>query len=249
MQFFKKTKTLLGSVCAVALLSGCAATGTDPQDPYESWNRKVYSFNDAVDKAVLKPVTKGYVSVTPRPVQEGVSRFFDNVGLIDTTVNAALQGKPAQTRDSFLRFMVNSVFGIAGIFDVAQHIGLPKTQPEDFGQTLATWGVDQSSYLMLPFLGPSSTRDVWRWPVQYVASPSTYYENWAPTIVQSSFYVVDARARLLEQEEQILGATIDPYVALREAYLSYRLQQVHDGQVPRERTLNSLTPLNLLEEE
>lgn len=242
-------KKILGCVLALLLMSGCATSNQNSQDPYESWNRKVYAFNDTFDKAVLKPVTKGYVAVTPRPVQSGVSHFFDNVGLVDTTLNSALQGKGPQTRDNFLRFMVNSVFGIAGIFDVAQHIGLPKEQPEDFGQTLATWGVGQGSYIMLPFLGPSTSRDMWRWPVQWVASPSAYYDNWPVSIAQSSLYAIDVRSRLLKHERQILGATLDPYVAIREAYFAYRRQQIHDGQEARDSTLRSLTPLDLSESE
>lgn len=243
-------------LCAalLALTAGCAQippnAGQTPQDPHEVFNRHMWVFNDALDRAILKPVAQGYVSITNEPVRDAVSNSVDNLLELDNTVNNLLQGKGKAGVESGFRFLVNSTFGIVGLFDVASWIGMERHE-EDFGQTLAVWGAEPGAYWVLPFLGPSTTRDVWRYPVQWALTPTTYLywdEDWWIGAAHTAVTVVDGRARLLEVEEQIRGATVDDYIAVREAYLNMRRNAVYDGNVPEEEALESLTPLNFEEE-
>ena len=156
---------------ATLSMGGCASTGSsqegdaaqervtaDPQDPWEGCNRRVFAFNDVLDRYALKPVARGYKAVTPEPVQTGVGNFFSNLGEVRTVLNSLLQGKFQRSGETTARLLFNSIFGLAGIFDVAEKMGLPQ-QDEDFGQTLGVWGVPAGPYLVIPFLGPSSLRD------------------------------------------------------------------------------------------
>lgn len=235
------------------LLAGCAQVPPDagqaPHDPHEAFNRHMWAFNDALDRAVLKPVAKGYVAVTNEPVRDAVSNAVDNLGEPDNALNNLLQGKGKAGVESTFRFLVNSTFGIAGLFDVASWIGMER-RPEDFGQTLAVWGAGEGSYWVLPFLGPTTTRDVWRYPVGWGLDPATYLywdEDWWLGAAHTVVEVVDGRARLLEVEDQVRGATMDEYIAVREAYLSMRRNAVRDGEVSEEEELGGLTPLNFEE--
>ena len=158
----KLLTSLAGTAAAAVLLAGCAQVppnaGENPSDPYERVNRNIYAFNDSIDRAVFRPVAETYVEWTPEWVRTRVSNVVDNLGDPGNAVNNTLQGKVDRGIESLMRFLVNSTFGIAGIFDVADEIGL-KRHSEDFGQTLGVWGVGSGSYLVLPILGPSSTRD------------------------------------------------------------------------------------------
>ena len=157
----KLLTSLAGTAAAAVLLAGCAQVppnaGENPSDPYERVNRNIYAFNDSIDRAVFRPVAETYVEWTPEWVRTRVSNVVDNLGDPGNAVNNTLQGKVDRGIESLMRFLVNSTFGIAGIFDVADEIGL-KRHSEDFGQTLGVWGVGSGSYLVLPILGPSSTR-------------------------------------------------------------------------------------------
>ena len=243
------------ALCAALFLAGCAQVppnaGENPVAPYEAFNRNVYAFNDALDRAVAKPVTEAYVAWTPGFVQTGVSNAMDNLGEPTNTVNNLLQGKTDKGISTFFRFLVNSTFGIAGLFDVASEIGLEKA-PEDFGQTLGVWGVGEGSYLVLPVLGPSSTRDWTRYPAGWATSPTTWAlwdENW---YWSAGLWVVDGldtRARLLELEK-FRESTVDEYAAVRDAYLAARRRAVADGEaMDAEEELETLTPLDFSDEE
>ena len=129
-----------------------------PQDPWESWNRGVYKFNDVLDRAVAKPVAKTYVRFVPRPIRTGVSNFFDNLSTTTVMFNDALQGKFKASANDLGRFLLNSTVGLAGILDPATSAGLDKNN-EDFGQTLGRWGVHPGPFFELPLLGPSDVRD------------------------------------------------------------------------------------------
>jgi phospholipid-binding lipoprotein MlaA len=212
---------LLGALL-LPLLGGCATTphATNPDDPWQGYNRAMYGFNTALDRAVLKPAAQGYQAVTPQFVRGRVSDFFSNLGDVSVTANALLQGKP-QALEDFTRFLMNSTFGLGGLFDVATPLGLPKHQ-EDIGMTLATWGVPQGPYVVLPLFGPNTLRNA---PSPVVDSsllnPLGYYEHprtrWALTALK----FISFRAALLPLDSTINEA-YDPYAFVRNAYLQHR---------------------------
>lgn len=221
-----------GALLAALLLAGCATTSENPRDPWEGFNRKSYAFNDAIDRAVLKPVAEGYEKVVPAPAREGVNNFFGNLEDIGTSLNNILQGKPTEGINDFGRFVVNTTFGFFGLWDVATPLGLEKHY-EDFGQTLGVWGVESGPYLVIPFLGPSTARDA---PAKAV-DPSWYYSN---AVDSNGVYwglwsldKVRERANLLKAEGVMAEAALDRYSFIRDSWLQRRRSQVHDGSPPR----------------
>tara|TARA_R110001599_G_scaffold8264_1_gene40169 strand:+ start:541 stop:1380 length:840 start_codon:yes stop_codon:yes gene_type:complete len=217
----------------VALLAsgGCASTrtaeNTNPDDPWEGFNRKVFAFNDVLDRYALKPVARGYRTITPDPVETGVGNFFSNLGEIRTALNSVLQGKPANAGLATSRFLINSTVGIGGLLDYATLMEITADN-EDFGQTLAVWGWDDSRYLVLPFLGPSTLRDTTGLPADIAAYPVTYVEDDTVRISLTALNLIDTRAGLLDQEELIRG---DRYRFIRDAYLQSRQFEVTDGEL------------------
>ncbi len=207
------------ALSALLLASGCATTSgtTDPKDPKDPWeplNRSIYGFNDAVDKAVLKPVAQGYVWVLPEFARAGVSNFFENLGDVGTGINNVLQGKVAAGGSDLGRFAVNSVVGIFGLWDVATPLGLEKHY-EDFGQTLGWWGMRSGPYLVIPLLGPSTLRDA---PAKYVDSYTSYYPYVDDIAVRNSLYglgIVSLRANLLQGEKILDEAALGLRTAIR----------------------------------
>ena len=241
--------SLLLAACA---LCGCAA-GPDPRDPLEPFNRKVYGFNDSVDKAVLKPVAKGYVAVVPQLVRRGVTNVFNNLGMVVTTVNDALQLKGSKVPVDIARFTTNMIFGLGGLIDVASELKI-ENRREDFGQTLGYWSVASGPYLVLPLFGPSSTRDAPGLAVDFVASPFFY---WNPDAqVRWGLFaldVTDTRANLLEAEKFLDTAAIDRYSFLRDAYLQRREYLIYDGNPPtgpgtRQKSLKELEEEDMMDE-
>jgi phospholipid-binding lipoprotein MlaA len=214
-------------------LTGCASTRTpNPADPLESFNRGIYKFNDTVDKAVIKPVARGYKAAIPAVGRLMISNFFSNLDDVVVTTNDLLQFKLVQGFSDGMRFFVNSTLGVFGLIDVATPGGLKKHN-EDFGQTLGKWGIGEGPYLVLPFLGPSTVRDSVGIYVDTLPDP-TYHISNIPT--RNELYVtkkINRRAELLDQENVLDGAMIDPYEFIRDAYLQHRLSQVQDGNVPR----------------
>ena len=198
------------------------------QDPWEGFNRKVFVFNDTLDTYALKPVAKGYRAVTPDPVEDGISRMFSNLGEIVNVLNDVLQGKFGQAGNDTGRFLVNTTIGLVGFFDVADDLGLPKNDGEDFGQTLGVWGVGEGPFLMLPLLGPSTLRDGPARIVDQLVNPISEIDH-VPT--RNTVYGVDVlstRADLLKAEELIKG---DKYSFIRDVYLQRREFLLNDGKV------------------
>lgn len=221
---------------AALLLTGCAGTpdpAGGPADPLESVNRPIYRFNDTVDRNVLRPVARGYQRVVPKPINRGVSNFFDNLGDIGVLFNSALQLKPRATAITTSRLFVNTTFGLVGLIDVAERMGAPK-QDEDFGQTLGYWGVDRGAYLVLPILGPSTVRDGGGLLVDGQLDPIDRIDDDGAWLAAETLRVVDRRAALLGATDVLDTAAVDPYTFRRNAYLRRRANQVHDGDPPPE---------------
>lgn len=217
------------------LASGCASIPEEQRvehDRWESFNRPVYDLTIAVDKATTKPLAKGYQKVVPTPVRRGISNFLRNLTTPGSAVNNFLQGKPRQGFSEAGRFVFNSTLGVAGIFDIATAGGMEE-YPEDFGQTLAVWGAPAGPYVMLPFLGPHTFRDVVALPFDYATSARYYIDDSSvrdPLLVTR---IIDTRTRLLVTDK-LLEDSKDPYVTTREAYLQNREFQVYDGDPPED---------------
>ena len=221
------------SVCAL-LFAGCASTNAPKADPFEGLNRATYKFNDTVDKAVLKPVAKGYQAVTPQFVRTGISNVFTNIGDVGTAVNSLLQGKPGNAISDAGRFIVNSTFGILGLFDLATPMGLEK-HSEDFGLTLGKWGVDSGPYLVIPLMGPTTLRDVAARPVDAYTGYFRYIDHIPTRNSTFGVEIIDLRANLLGASDTLDTAALDKYQFMRDAFLQRRLSQVYDGKVPQEK--------------
>lgn len=227
---FNNFKVLFLIITALFLQS-CASTGKNPSDPYENFNRSMWEFNKKADSYVLKPVAEGYKAVTPDPVEKGISNFFSNLGEIPTVINDLLQFKIGKAFHDTGRFLINSTLGLAGFLDPATEMGLER-QPEDFGQTLATWGVGEGAYLMLPLLGPSTGRDLSGKIVDSAVLYSPYDElNDTQTMIfLRGLDVVQTRAGLLGLQEQ-LESSPDDYQLVRDVYLQRREFLINDGKV------------------
>lgn len=218
---------------SAATVAGCAITGErDPKDPWEGLNRKTYAFNDALDNAIVKPVAKGYEKVIPAFAREGVNNFFDNVEDVATSLNNLLQGKPKEGLSDAGRFIVNTVFGVFGLWDVATPLGLEK-HFEDFGQTLGTWGMESGPYLVLPLLGPSTARDA---PARLVDPAWYYYNAIDNSTISWSVWGLEklrTRANLLKAEGVLEEAALDKYTFIRDAWMQRRQSMVYDGNPPK----------------
>lgn len=214
---------------AASLLYGCASGG-NPRDPFERFNRGMYKVNDSIDRAVLKPVAKGYRAAVPLPLRGGVDNFISNLRDVPSALNSLLQGKLAEAASDSGRFLVNTSIGILGLFDVASRIGLTR-HDEDFGQTMGYWGLPPGPYLVLPLLGPSSVRDAGGLVVDFVTSPSASLLNEEAHAEWSllGIRVVSQRAALLDSERLLDEAAIDRYAFVREAFLQRRENLINDG--------------------
>lgn len=231
MKLTRLSKNLVLILCLFT--SSCATVSApDDRDPWESFNRSIGSFNDAFDKAIAVPVATAYQAVLPDFIETGISNFFSNLGDVIVIVNDLLQFKFEQAGSDFSRLLMNTTFGLLGFIDVATHMDLPK-HDEDFGQTLATWGVGDGAYLVLPFLGPSSVRDATGLVVDFsFLDPVTYVEDDEARWSLIALRAVDKRANLLEASRILEQSGIDPYVALRNTYYQIRENQIYDGNPP-----------------
>lgn len=228
-----RAAAICGMVVMVTL-SGCA-TGpqADPRDPMEPLNRVVYSFNDALDRAVVKPVAIVYRDVIPGVVRSGVGNFFGNLEDVWSLVNNALQLKPKETAETVIRVGVNTVFGLGGLLDVAGDMNIER-HPEDFGQTLGRYGVGAGPYVVIPFMGPSNLRDLAALPVDSQGDLAWQVDHVPTRNSLKALNLVDLRASLLRASSVIEGAALDPYTFTRDAYLQRRRSEVFDGNPPDE---------------
>lgn len=236
----KVNHVALASLClSFALSAGCVSPGevAPPEaraeyDPWEPYNRRMYNFNTALDNVTTKPLAKGYQKIVPRLVRTGVSNFFDNLWTPATALNQFLQGKPGDGFSDVGRFLMNSTVGLGGLLDVGTEFGLEE-HDEDFGQTLAVWGVGSGPYFVMPIFGPSTVRDTLMYPLDLMSNPLWWYENSSVNDKLRVLRIIDTRAGLL-QAEQFLEDSNNPYITLRESYLQNREYKVYDGNPPME---------------
>lgn len=229
--FSPRAKLVTIALCLA--LSGCATTGTaNPDDPLEGYNRAMFSFNETVDKAVIKPLAEGYDYIAPKPVKIGVGNFFGNLADVWISVNNLLQGKVVDSLSDLGRVLVNSTLGIAGLFDVATDMGLEK-HDEDFGQTLGAWGVGEGGYFVVPFLGPRTIRDALALPVDFKGDPVNWIQDVATRNSLLGLRVVHDRYTLLGVEKTLKEGSLDEYTYARDYYLQQRRYRVYDGKPPK----------------
>lgn len=213
---------------AATLMAGCATQpNANPRDPLEPLNREVFKFNDALDRAVFKPVAQGYQEAVPSPVRTGVNNFFGNVGDAWSFVNNVLQLKARAAGESFMRVGVNTVFGLGGLLNIADEMGIERHK-QDFGQTLAWYGVPTGPYLVLPFLGASTLRDTAVLPVEFHGDVIRNLEHVPTRNELQALRMVDRRAQLLRVGDVLEEAALDKYSFTRDAWLQYR-----DNEAPR----------------
>ena len=211
-------------------LGACARSDKINNDPYESFNRKLFAFNNVADSLLLRPATVTYTHVVPTFMRQGVHNFFNNIAAVTDVSNDILQGKGAFAISDTYRFLINSTWGIGGTIDVAQAFTFPPHQ-EDFGLTLATWGAVHSNYFVFPFLGPSTNRDAVGKPFDWFV-----FSAW-PYLVPNNIYypmlatwVLDKRAQLLPADA-LVQQSFDPYIFVRNAYMTMRAQEVKDNNL------------------
>jgi phospholipid-binding lipoprotein MlaA len=222
------------TIACAAGLTGCATVTTPTKgDPFESYNRTMFTVNDKVDQYAFKPVAKGYVWAVPEPVRNSVTNFFSNIGDVYIAANNLLQLKIADGVSDIMRVAINTLFGVGGLFDVATIAKLPK-HAGDFGLTLGHYGVPSGPYVVLPLLGPSTARDSAGLVVDYFGNPLTYV---SPDSVSWALYgvnLVNTRANLLGATDILADAALDKYSFVRNAYLQRRqfLITGSDGSMP-----------------
>jgi len=234
------TGRLVWATATVALLLGCASHETAQReppnpDPFEPVNRVIYKVNDFGDRYVARPVARAYRKGTPSAFRAGASNFLDNLRYPITIVNDFLQGKIRQGGADFARFALNSTVGLLGLFDPAKDMGLEKND-EDFGQTLAVWGVPEGPYLMVPVFGPYTVTSAAGAIADTQISPMVQIPEDGAATALWAWYLVDARYNLLGIDREVRKA-FDPYIFIRDSYLQNRRYKIYDGQVPEEELL------------
>jgi phospholipid-binding lipoprotein MlaA len=220
-------------VLVMVALAGCAVSPSKV-DPFEQWNRAMYSVHQSVDGALIKPIAQAYVRDAPTLVQTGISNFFGNIDDFFTGVNDALQGNGNRAGDAFGRVLLNSTFGLGGIFDLASMAGITKDK-NDFGLTLGKWGAPDGAYLFVPLFGPTTVRDGTGAIIRIVASPTGYIDSTALSDSIWGLNYLDTRSQALQAEGVLDTAAIDRYRFLRNAYLRARRYQLYDGKPPPEK--------------
>ena len=240
MNLIMTKKIVLGwtvAALALALLQGCASgPNASPDDPFEPFNRGIFRFNEGLDRAVIKPVATAYRDVTPEPVRNSVTNFFENISDLWSTVNNVLQGKPREAADSLARVTANTLLGVGGLFDVAGYkLKIPKHK-EDFGQTLGAWGMDTGPYLVLPVLGSSSVRDTIGLVVDLKGNLVMQLHNVPVRNSLTGLRLVDKRANLLDAGNLMEAAALDKYTFSRDVYLRRRQSLIREEtRQPEER--------------
>lgn len=226
----KHLKFILLALSAL-IISACAGKHPNPHDPYEGFNRPTHSFNTAFDKAISRPVAKGYTIVIPKKVRRGFGHAFSNLGDTRTAVIDLTQGRLSAAIESIHRFVFNSTFGVLGFIDLTETFKLPEKHSNDFGTTLAKMGWANSNYLVIPFMGPSTSRDAVGVVGDVLATPYNYALNTWQAIGLTGTSLVHLRSELLDIDSVSKSAALDPYVFQREAYLQFRNQRLKDRGV------------------
>lgn len=216
---------------SVALLTGCATTA-NPDDPLEGFNRAMFSFNDQVDKVVVKPAAQVYEAVLPSPVRTGVGNVLGNLGDPWIALNNMLQGKFAEGMSDLMRFALNSTWGLLGLLDIASEAGLAK-HDEDLGQTLGRWGVGEGAYIVLPFFGPRTVRDAVALPADMMGDTPFSIDHVPTRNTVTATRVVHGRSVLLGADRTLEEAALDRYAFVRDFYLEQRRYKVNDGRQAR----------------
>ncbi|MCK9258644.1 MAG: VacJ family lipoprotein [Azoarcus sp.] len=232
MRPLRSSTRVLVLTAAVLLGTGCATTASNPQDPLEGYNRAMFSFNEGLDKAVIKPAAQVYEAVLPSPVRTGVGNVFGNLGDPWIGINNLLQGKVADALSDMMRFVFNSTFGIAGLFDIASEMGFAK-HDEDFGQTLGRWGVGDGAYIVLPFFGSRTLRDAAMLPVDLSVDAVSSVGHIPTRNTMIGVRLMNTRANLLGVDKTLDEGTLDKYTYVRDFYLEQRRYKVFDGNPPR----------------
>jgi phospholipid-binding lipoprotein MlaA len=221
------------------VVAGCATTTdtnsqvqTDPNDPLEGWNRRIFAMNENFDHMLLKPTAQAYVAVVPETARTGVHNFLTNLDAPITFANDVLQGEVDLASQTAGRFGLNSTLGLGGLIDVATPAGLPY-HSSDFGQTLGVWGVGDDPYLFVPLLGPTNPRDLAGYAADTFADPLNFvgirnYTYWA--IGRGAAGILDSRARSLDTLDQIEQGSVDTYASTRSLYRQYRRAHIHHGK-------------------
>ena len=208
------------------------AEEVDP-DPFENVNRSIYDFNETIDENVLEPISRAYKEHVPEIAQDGVSNFFGNLRDVTTLANQILQFKPIESVETFGRILVNSTIGLGGLLDVASEMSLT-TEDEDFGQTMAVWGVEEGPYIMLPFLGPSTVRDSVGTYVDLTSDANLVKDmDDVGFLSANTINIIDKRVELLPVTD-LLDKSDDPYISMRSSYLQKREFDIYDGNPPVE---------------
>ena len=238
MPMTHRSRPLARTALAVTLLSlaGCAIQPPKTEDPWQSFNRKTFAFNEKVDKAVVRPVAVGYRKVTTETMRKLIGNFYSNIELPVSIVNDLLQVRPAGAARNTGRFAVNTTIGLLGFFDPASELGLTLDKT-DFGVTLARWGVPDGPYMVLPLLGPTTVRNIWAWPVDsYLLDPMSWYARehnfkYHAEYLPVMLYFVQLRASFIDSES-FLNSAYDPYLMTRDAYLQRRTYLIYHGNPP-----------------
>ena len=206
------------------LFSTSLVFSDEVSDPFENLNRKTFEFNEKMDEKIAKPIAQTYSQLPPK-IKKGVSNFFDNLEEVDTFVNQLLQGKPKESINDLTRFLINTTIGLGGFIDVASKMGLERHE-EDFGQTLAVWGVGQGPYIMLPILGPSTLRDTLSRPVSSFLSVTFHMTDTDVNIALKGMDAIETREKLLDVEALLSG---DKYAFVKDAYIQSIYYEIKDG--------------------
>ena len=229
-------RRVVGTLVLAATVGGCAtvtpAGPPVPQDPWESWNRQVFAFNEGLDEAVLRPVAVAYRDHVPWLVRYWVGNVFGNFRDAWSTVNHVLQAKPADALHMGTRVLINTILGLGGALDIASDAGLER-RAEDFGQTLGRWGVPPGPFVELPLLGPSTLRDTAALGLDLQAAPIIVLGVARDRVVVTALGIVDVRASLLDATELLDSISLDRYQFRRDAFLTRRLSLVYDGNPPK----------------
>ena len=219
------TILLIAGALLVVATDGRAQDPFDENDPLEDFNRVMFDVNQTIDRFLLKPVAEAYVFIFPNEVRHRIANVLGNLGEPLNLANNVAQGKFERAGSTLMRFTINTTVGVAGIFDVAAELGYERA-PEDFGQTLAEWGVGGEPFLMLPLLGPTNPRDASAFVVDWIVDPYSYILPAEAGLARSVTSGVSQRAQYLEELETLEATSVDYYAALRELYWQYRATEI-----------------------